>query len=320
MRPYRLVSRSRFLLDILIIVTPVFLVVAAGYAAVWQKVFSDAAVDGLMIFAQKFAIPCLLFAAMSELDVAAAFDLGVLGAYFISALASFAFAGFGARLLFGRPVQDCIAIGFAVMFANTLLLGLPVTERAYGPDALDANFSIIAFNAAFCYFVGITTMEFARAGVAGVALIRTVLSAMFRNAIMLSIAAGLSVNFLAIPMPSVFMDAVNLIGRAALPAALFGLGGVIYRYKPEGDARTIVFLCLLSLIVQPAMGFGLGALFDLDKEQLRSVVLTAAMAPGITAYIFSDMYGVARRVIASTILFGTALTVVTASFWLAILP
>ena len=43
-----------------------------------------------MIFAQKFAIPCLLFAAMSELDVAAAFDLGVLGAYFISALASFA--------------------------------------------------------------------------------------------------------------------------------------------------------------------------------------------------------------------------------------
>jgi predicted permease len=307
-------------LNILTIVTPVFLVVAAGYAAVWRGMFSNAAVDGLMVFTQKFAVPCLLFSAMSRLDVAAAFDLRVLAAYFISALTSFALAGFGARLLFSRPVEDCIAIGFAVMFANTLLLGLPVTERAYGSEALDANFTIIAFNAAFCYFVGITTMEFARAGFAGQALIRTVAGAMFRNEIMLSIAAGLTVNLLAIPVAEVFSDAVDLIGRAALPAALFGLGGVIYRYKPEGDTRTIVFLCVLSLLVQPGMSFALGHLLDLENEQLRSVVITAAMAPGITAYIFADMYGVARRVVASTILFGTALTVVTASFWLTVLP
>ena len=143
---------------------------------------------------------------------------------------------------------------------------------------------------------------------------------MFRNEIMLSIAAGLTVNLLAIPVAEVFSDAVDLIGRAALPAALFGLGGVIYRYKPEGDTRTIVFLCVLSLLVQPGMSFALGHLLDLENEQLRSVVITAAMAPGITAYIFADMYGVARRVVASTILFGTALTVVTASFWLTVLP
>ena len=53
---------------------------------------------------------------------------------------------------------------------------------------------------------------------------------------------------------------------------------------------------------------------------MRSAVLTAAMAPGINTYIFADMYGVARRVVASTVLIGTALTVIGASVWLLILP
>ena len=107
---------------------------------------------------------------------------------------------------------------------------------------------------------------------------------------------------------------------AALPAALFGMGGVLFRYKPEGDLRTILFLCALSLMVQPAIAFSLAHLGGLETAKLRSVVVTAAMAPGINAYLFADMYGVARRVIASSVLIGTALTVITASFWLLVLP
>lgn len=41
--------------------------------------------------------------------------------------------------------------------------------------------------------------------------------------------------------------------RAALPAALFGLGGVLYRYRPEGDTRTIMFVVAVSLILHPVL-------------------------------------------------------------------
>ena len=34
-------------------------------------------------------------------------------------------------------------------------------------------------------------------------------------------------------------DALSLIVRAALPAALFALGGVLIQYRPEGDSKTI---------------------------------------------------------------------------------
>ncbi len=306
--------------DLLAIVLPVFLVVGAGYLAVWRGLFKDSAVDGLMVFTQKFAIPCLLFTAIATLDLSAEFNIWLLIAYYGGATACFAIAIVAARLAFGRPWPDCIAIGFATLFANSVLLGLPVTERAFGADALAPNYTIIAFNAAYCYLIGITAMEIVRAEARGFRLARTVANAMFRNALMIGIGLGFLVNFTGLPIPAVAQDALDLMIRAALPAALFGLGGVLYRYKPEGDAGTIAMLCTLSLVLHPAITWSIGSLAGLSTGQMRSAVLTAAMAPGINAYIFADMYGVARRVVASTVLIGTGLTVIGASIWLLILP
>ncbi len=308
--------------QLLEVVLPVFLVIGAGYLAVWRGLFTDAAVDGLMVFTQRFAIPCLLFSGIATLDLAQDFDLRLLASFYVGSTTCFFIGMFGARALFARPWPDCVAIGFSALFANTVLLGLPIMERAYGADALGPNYAIIALHAAWCYFLGITTMEIVKAGGSAPGpLIRTVARAMFRNPLMIGVALGFVVNLTDFTIPTVATDALNLMIRAALPAALFGLGGVLYRYKPEGDMKVIAFLCALSLILHPAITYGLGrGVTGLSDPQLRSAVITAAMAPGVNSYLFADMYGAARRVAASTVLIGTALTVITASIWLAILP
>lgn len=308
--------------DLLSVVLPVFLVIGAGYLAVWRGLFSDSGVDGLMNFTQKFAIPCLLFMGISTLDLEQNFDWRLLASFYTGSTICFFLGMFGARALFGRPWQDSVAIGFACLFANTVLLGLPIMERAYGPDSLGPNFAIVALHAAFCYLLGITAMEIVRADSnSPLRMVRTVGLAMFRNPLMIGVALGFVVNLTGLPMPGVLTEAINLMIRAALPAALFGLGGVLYRYKPEGDAKVIAFICVMSLIVHPAIAYGMGwQVLALSEEQMRSVVITAAMAPGVNTYIFANMYGAARRVAASSVLIGTALTVLTASIWLAVLP
>ena len=45
-------------------------------------------------------------------------------------------------------------------------------------------------------------------------------------------------NLSDLTLPTVLGDALHLISLSALPAALFSLGGVLYRYRPEGDATT----------------------------------------------------------------------------------
>jgi len=308
------------LLDVIL---PVFLVIGAGYLAVWRGYFSDAGVDGLMKFTQNFAIPCLLFSAISTLDLGAEFNPSLLGSYYIGALSGFVAGVLGARVIFKRPIEDSIAIGFSCLFANSVLLGLPITERAYGIDALAANFAIIAIHAPFAYGLGITVMEVTRARTSGAtlgSLPRKVLKAMFSNALIIGIGLGFAVNLSGAPLPGALTDAVDMMVRAALPAALFGLGGVLYRYRPEGDASTIAMICIVSLILHPSITYALGRAFDLDRDAMRSAVITAAMAPGINTYLFANMYGVARRVAASGVLIGTALSLITVWVWLAILP
>ncbi|MFN3661328.1 AEC family transporter [Yoonia sp.] len=303
------------------VILPVFIVIGFGYLAVWKGYFSDSGVDGLMKFTQNFAIPCLLFRAISTLDLQQSFDLVLLGSFYAGALGGFLAGLLGARYIFARDWEDSVAIGFCCLFSNSLLLGLPITERAYGVSALEANYAIIAIHSPFCYGVGITAMEIARnRGGAVSALPGKVLRAMFQNALIIGIALGFVVNLSGYPAPVVLADALDLIARAALPAALFGLGGVLYRYRPEGDMRTIMYVVAVSLLLHPAIVWVLGQAGGLGVAGTRSAILTAAMAPGVNAYIFANMYGRAKRVAASSVLMATGLSILTIWGWLALLP
>ena len=307
--------------DLLNVVIPVFLVIGFGYVATWRGLLNDTHIDGLMKYTQGFAVPCLLFSAIANLDLSQSFDLRLLVSFYTGAGTGFAAGFFGARLLFGRPWEDCVAIGFIGLFSNSVLLGLAITERAYGANALSANFAIVSIHAPFCYVIGITAMEIIRAkGQSTLQLAATVGRAMFRNALLVGIVLGFIVNFSGLSLPISLTAAVDLVKQSALPAAIFGLGGVLTRYRPEGDSKIIAYMLLISLVVHPSITFGLGRYFELSDAALRGAVVTASMAPGINTYLFANMYGVAKRVAASTVLIGTAASTLTVWVWLQILP
>ena len=308
----------QILLDVIV---PVFMIVGFGYISVWQNYFDENLIDALLKFTQNFAIPVLLFKAMSEVDLAQTFDPKLLIAFYTGASSGF-FLGFSsARYIFGKDWQDCVTIGFCCLFSNSLMLGLAITERAYGTDALNANFAIVTLHAPFCYGLGITMMEIIRnKGKKTVQMAKNVLEAMFKNALVLGILAGFFVNFVKIQLPGSFQTAVDMIAAISLTTALFGMGGVLYRYKPKGDFGILVMIILVSLIVHPSIVWSLGKTFTLDLPSFRSAVITSAMAPGINAYIFANMYSRARRIAASSVLLTTGASFFTVWWWLAVLP
>lgn len=305
------------LLDVIL---PVFLVIGFGYVAVWRRLFPVEGIDGVMRFTQNFAIPCLLFQAIAKLDLNSSFDPALLGSYYAGASICFFLGLFGARALFHREWEDCVAIGFCCLFSNSVLLGLPITERAYGADALTGNFAITAIHSPFCYGLGITVMEIARnRGGSTLTMVRAITRAMFRNALVLAIGLGFIVNISGLSVPTVVDDALTLIARAALPAALFALGGVLVQYRPEGDSRVIAMICAITLLLHPALFWLFGSAQNVPTDGFRSGVLTAAMAPGFNTYIFANMYGRAKRVAASSVLIATGLSVITIWVWLILL-
>ena len=305
------------LLDVIV---PVFVVIGFGYLAVWRGFFSNSNVEGLMKFTQNFAIPCLLFNAIAEIDLQSTFQVDLLAAFYSGAFISFLAGVLGGRYIFAREWEDCVAIGFCCLFSNSLLLGLAITERAYGPEVLATNFVIVALHAPFCYGVGIFAMEIARNRSQMPSIIfKNVATAMFRNALVLGIIAGFVFNFYNLSLPKPMDDAVDMIVLVALPTALFGMGGVLYQYRPAGDVGPIIMVVIISLLMHPSLVWIFGRAAALDQNAFRSAVVTSAMAPGINGFVFANMYGHGRRVAASVVLICTAASILTVWGWLAIL-
>ena len=309
------------MLDILMIVLPVFVIVGLGWLASKLKLITDPGIDVLLKFCTGIAIPCLLFSGVARLDLADTFKGSLLVSFYAGALISFAVGFVGARVIFKRRPGEAVAVGFCALFSNSLLLGIPVTERAYGTEALSANFAILSIHAPLCYLVGIVAMEFARAdGRSGMATVKAAARMMFRNSLTIGLALGLSVNLIGLPLPQPFFEGVQTLGRGGVPVALFALGGAMTRYSLREGAGEAIFASALALLLHPAITFALGHLgFGLEPRFLRSAVVTASMPPGINAYLFAIMYQRATGVAASTVLLATMLSVFTASGWLAAL-
>ena len=309
------------MLQILQIVLPVFLVIGTGYVAAYFKVFTAEQSGALMRFATQIAIPCLLFLAISRLDLKAEFQMSVLAPFFIGALASFTLTSLGAWFFFGHKPGYRIAIGFAGMFSNLVLIGLAIVELAFGAEALKPAFAIVALHAPFCYVIGITAMEISRAdGVGFVATIKAVVKQVFSNAITVSLLLGIAANLLNLTPPEALNTALELIARAALPIALFALGAILVKYKISSSIGEISMISFNMLILHPVIAYVLGRyVFALEHDVLKVVVLMAAMPPGMNAYAFADLYDRAKEIAASSIMVSTMLAVMSISVWLVIL-
>ncbi|SMH53225.1 AEC family transporter [Maritimibacter sp. HL-12] len=302
------------------VILPVFIVIGFGYLARRALGAPESLFEGAMGFAQGFAFPVLLFRGISRLDLGETFDPFMLSAFYTGVVVGF-FAGlFGARLLFRRPWPDSVAVAFAAAFSNGGLLGLPITERAYGVEALAYNFAIIAFHAPFVYLISTTAMEIVRAEGRSVgATVMQVSRSMSRNPMLIGIVLGALWNLSGLTMPGTMAGAVDMVAGAAIPTALFALGGILASYRPEGDIRLVIWVSGVSLLLHPAITWGLGHAFAIPEGAIRSSVLMAAMAPGVNAYVFASMYGVAKRVTATAVLVGTAASILTAWGWLTVL-
>lgn len=306
------------LLDVIL---PVFLVIGIGYLCVWRGVISASASEGVMQFATGFAVPLLIFQAISTLDLQQNFQFNLLFSFYVGAVSGFVLGYFGARKLFDRGIEDSIAIGFCCLFSNSMLLGVPISERAFGAESLSANFAIIAIHSPICYAIGITAMELAKStGTTGRQKANKVFKSMFSNPLVLACLSGALFNIFNLSLPTAANDAIAMIARAGLPAALFGIGGILSQYRPEGDLRVTLYVCCVSLVLHPAITFAMGKLTGLSLDPLRSAVITASMAPGVNAFIFANLYGHAKRVAATSVLIATTISILTIWVWLHVLP
>ena len=306
------------LFDIAIVILPVFILIAIGFITSYIQLLKRHSVDSLTKFCQDFGIPLLLFFNLAILDLDKAIDFRILICFYSSMVISFILISCASYFILKQPYKNSIILGFCAMFSNGVLLGLPISELAYGVDSLFTNYTIIIGHAPLCYLVGIVLIEVGnnRKNTFVIGLKRSMKAIVFNN-LAIGILLGISFNLLEFEFSMQIEDLLEKGTVWIIPLSLFTLGAVLYYYRITHSYKIPFAIIFTSLLVQPAVVYLIGKFsWDIEIELLRNAVIMAAMAPGLNAYFFANIYGHCKDVVATTILVSTGLTIFSSSFWI----
>ena len=312
--------------------TPVFLLIAAGFLAGRVGWIRAEAVKDLSNLTFLLLIPALLFRTMSNVHVEQ-LDLRPIAAYFLAALALL--GGLVAWLgLHPRGVVTALA----GVFSNMVMIGITLVELAYGKAGVVTLLTLVSVHALVLLTVATVVLEVAVArqavaeGRAPVALsgwarwqalaassARVAKGALI-HPIPLPILCGLLFAQTGWVLPAVVDKPLQLLGSAFGPIALV-LVGVTMARTPVGEHwRGALGVSISKNLVLPVLVGASAWVFGIRGLPLTVMVVAAALPIGANVFLFSQRYNVAHDLVTASIGVSTGLALVTLSgfmLWLA---
>jgi predicted permease len=303
-------------MQVILIVAPVFALIAIGYLASLSRLLSEAAHKGISEFTFGIAMPALLFRTIGLTDIPAQEPFRLWGAYFGAAAVVWLAATLLTASVLRRPAADAAPIAMSSVYGNVVMLGIPLALASFGSEAAAPMALILAINTPLLWIAGTLHMAWAerKAGTSLARLMLSILVDLGRNPIILAIVAGSLWRLGGLGLHPLADRVLALLGQSGVPCALVALGAGLTQFQIRGQAPTLTALLALKLIALPAVAWVLAYhVFLLPPVAAAVVVLFSAMPTGANAYLFATRY---NRVVNSTsgaAALGTILAAITAA-------
>lgn len=306
---------------VIAVIFPVFVVVLAGYLASYGGLLKTRDVEGLSRFVFNIALPVLLFDSLSQVTLPAQFNWQFFLSYYLVVLLIFGLGVWLSGKWFALPSQEQGILAMGASYSNLVLIGLPIISAGLGDEALLPLFLLVSVHSATLFFV--TTLMVERGMVNGRSprhIATQTGKSLISNPIIIGLVLGLLFNFLAVPLPEPLIEAISLLGRAALPCSLFVLGASLTTYKIAGHFSEAWLVIGLKMAVQPILVWLLAfELFRVDHLWGAVAVMAAGMPVGINAYMFAQKYHTGIAAMSTAVLLSTILAIFSQSLWLLLL-
>lgn len=308
---------------VILIVAPVFGLIALGFLLARFSLLSDAAGKGLAEFVFNVAIPVLLFGMMvnaAPADDASPFALW--GAFYGACAIVWLSAAVVTRLVLRRAAPDGASVAMGACFGNIVMMGVPLALDRFGAEAATPLALIVSVSSPVLWFAATLHIELVRrrGGLAIWPLLRDLAVSLARNPIILGLVAGLIWRATGLGLHPIPEKMIALLGQAAVPAALVALGLSLTQFELKGQIGTMAVICLLSLAVYPAVAWFLAFhVFALPPLWAGVAVLLAACPPGANAYLFASRYDAAVGSVSAAVALGTALSMISVTLILVLL-
>jgi predicted permease len=304
---------------VLSLTSPLFLLALLGYALVrwfgWPKEVSDA----LTKFVFAVAIPAVLFRLMSDFSRLPPVDARLLVAYFGGCLLVFLSGRVIAARAFKMDGVEQSVFGMGGIFANNLLLGLPLVTTLLGEGALPVVSMVLVFNSLLLWILVTVSVEWARTRHVSLGGFAVTVKNVATNPVVASILIGAAWGWLGIPVPSIADRTLELIGQAAVPLSLIALGMGLGEFGVTEGWRESTAISFVKLALHPLAVYGLARALNLPPLETRAVVLLASLPVGANVYLMAREVNALPGPVAASLVHSTAAAAVTTPIVLALI-
>ncbi|MEM7008160.1 MAG: AEC family transporter [Thermodesulfobacteriota bacterium] len=291
---------SAEIIEIINVVLPVFLIAFLGYLfGKWKKIDLSALND----FVIYLATPALILSSLYEEKI----DINIAGIVFVSTLiiiGVLSIIGYFSLRGLKLPIKVYLP---PVLFANTGNMGLPLILFAFGETGFYIGILYMVSTTVIHYTYGILILNY-----------DTSPFEIFKLPLVYSAIAGVLLGVSQVHVPTSLFRAVDLLGEASIPTMIFALG-----YKLSEVRLMSVGSSFLAGGMRVLIGFALGLfvvwLFKLEGLVAKVIILQASMPPAIFNFVLAEKYNQDSKTVASIILAGTIISIITTPIILSFL-
>lgn len=305
-----------------LILFPIFALILAGYLCRRMNVLSAAAASEINRFVVWLALPALLFDVMASTSLRDIYQPGFFWTFVLANALVFV-AVLAWQLMRNKPLADASVDAVAASYPNTGYVGFPLMLLVFGKDSLMPTTIATIVVACIFFALAIALIE---AGLQAERHPRRIAAkisgAILRNPLIVSPLLGALCSATGVPIPASAKTFLHLLGGAASPCALVGLGlflanQSVQRAMPgkileKAQHGTVAILAMAKLGVQPLLIWILATrVFVMPVELRNMAVLLAALPTGTGPFMLAEYYRRDGGLTSNVILVSTIASLVT---------
>lgn len=297
------------------IIAPVFALIVMGAAAVRLRLLEMVAVRGMSDFVFYAAMPSLLFGSVAGAPPLRLVD--VAGSFLAGAALLFLAAVIIARTVLRAQLAQASVFALNCVFGNTVMLGIPVIDAAYGREGVAYLLAVIAFHSGILLPLATVLIEAdpashgGRAGRGPFAVMRAAAPGLLRNPVVVSIVLAFLWRATGFAIPAPVQRLLGLLGAAGPPLALFCLGATLPRPTGWSDLREVSIAALFKLVLMPALVAVIAHAVGVSGVAFAVVVMASALPTGANAFLLARRFATMAEASASTVVVSTVLSIAT---------
>jgi predicted permease len=273
-------------------VGPVFAVIGLGYWLAGRRALDLPTLSNLAILVTS---PALMFSVLSGSELVAAQWAALAGGtVFVAAGA----AGVGVAYL-RLAGEGRVGLLLPAIFANAGNMLLPSARLAFGPEGLEAAAIVFVTAALLTSTFGIWIAK----GENGFAEV-------LKLPLLYGSIGGLALALSDTVLPRLVMEPIEMLADMAIPILLLSLGAQL-RNLPIAELRHSVAAVVIRMGGGVAFAALFVALFDVQGLDRQVLLLSAGMPPAVINVVFAERYGRDPGLVASSIVIGTLVSVIT---------